>query len=249
MIKIVDLHKSFNGKKILKGINLEIPDKKITVILGGSGSGKSVLIKHIMGLLKQDSGNVYIDGEELSTAKGKNLVAIRKKFGMLFQYSALFDSMNIKDNIAFPLKEHTKMKNKDIYKLVSEKLKLVGLEGIEELSPADLSGGMKKRVALARAIILEPHNIVYDEPTSGLDPLMSKQVDNLIVEMSEKLDITSIIISHDIPSAFRIADKIAVLYEGVMVADGTPQEILNSKNEYVKEFLDTGFGKWERISS
>ena len=243
MIKIVDLHKSFNGKKILKGINLEIPDKKITVILGGSGSGKSVLIKHIMGLLKQDSGNVYIDGEELSTAKGKNLVAIRKKFGMLFQYSALFDSMNIKDNIAFPLKEHTKMKNKDIYKLVSEKLKLVGLEGIEELSPADLSGGMKKRVALARAIILEPHNIVYDEPTSGLDPLMSKQVDNLIVEMSEKLDITSIIISHDIPSAFRIADKIAVLYEGVMVADGTPQEILNSKNEYVKEFLDTGFGK------
>jgi len=243
MIKIVDLHKSFAGKKILNGVNLEIPDKKITVILGGSGSGKSVLIKHIMGLLKQDSGHIYIDGEELSTARGKDLVAIRKKFGMLFQYSALFDSMNVRENISFPLKEHTKLSKKEISAIVSEKLKLVGLEGIEELSPADLSGGMQKRVALARAIVLKPQNIVYDEPTSGLDPLMSKQVDDLIVDMSNKLKITSIIISHAIPSAFRIADKIAVLYQGKIVADGPPEEILKSTNEYVKDFLDTGFGK------
>jgi phospholipid/cholesterol/gamma-HCH transport system ATP-binding protein len=243
MIQIKDLHKSFDDKKILKGVNLEIPDKKITVILGGSGSGKSVLIKHIMGLLKPDKGQVIIDGVDLNIATGKDLLAIRKKFGMLFQYSALFDSMSVKENIAFPLKEHTKLSNKEISSIILEKLKLVGLEGTENLSPADLSGGMQKRVALARAIVLKPENIVYDEPTSGLDPLMSKQVDDLIVEMSNKLEITSIIISHNIPSAFRIADKIAVLYQGQIIADGTPQEILNSKNEYVKDFLDTGFGR------
>ena len=243
MIKITNLHKSFGDKKILKGVNLEIKDKEITVILGGSGSGKSVLIKHIMGLLKPDKGKIIIDGVDFINATGEQLVEIRKKFGMLFQYSALFDSMSVKDNIAFPLIEHTRMSRKDIYKIVSEKLELVGLAGVEELFPASLSGGMQKRVALARAIVLKPKNIVYDEPTSGLDPLMSKQVDNLIVDMSNKLKITSIIISHDIPSAFRIADKIAVLYQGVIVADGSPQEILKSKNEYVKEFLDTGFGR------
>ncbi len=243
MIKIIDLHKSFGDKKILKGVNLEIKDKEITVILGGSGSGKSVLIKHIMGLLKPDSGKIIIDGVDFINATGEKLLEIRNKFGMLFQYSALFDSMSVKDNIAFPLFEHTKMSKKEIYKIVSEKLGLVGLDGVEELFPASLSGGMQKRVALARAIVLKPKNIVYDEPTSGLDPLMSKQVDSLIVDMSDKLKITSIIISHDIPSAFRIADKIAVLYQGVIVADGSPQEILKSKNKYVKEFLDTGFGR------
>ncbi len=243
MIKITNLHKSFGDKEILKGVNLEIKDKEITVILGGSGSGKSVLIKHIMGLLKPDKGKIIIDGVDFINATGEQLVEIRKKFGMLFQYSALFDSMSVKDNIAFPLIEHTKMSRKEIYKIVSEKLELVGLAGVEELFPASLSGGMQKRVALARAIVLKPKNIVYDEPTSGLDPLMSKQVDNLIVDMSNKLKITSIIISHDIPSAFRIADKIAVLYQGVIVADGSPQEILKSQNEYVKEFLDTGFGR------
>lgn len=243
MIKIIDLHKSFGDKEILKGVNLDIKDKEITVILGASGSGKSVLIKHIMGLLKPDNGKIIIDGVDFINATGEQLLEIRRKFGMLFQYSALFDSMSVKDNIAFPLLEHTKMSKKEIYKIVSEKLGLVGLAGVEELFPASLSGGMQKRVALARAIVLKPKNIVYDEPTSGLDPLMSKQVDGLIVDMSNKLKITSIIISHDIPSAFRIADKIAVLYQGVIVADGSPQEILKSENKYVKEFLDTGFGR------
>jgi len=243
MIKIIDLHKSFGDKKILKGVNLDIKDKEITVILGGSGSGKSVLIKHIMGLLKPDKGQIIIDNVDFINANREELLEIRKKFGMLFQYSALFDSMSVKDNIAFPLIEHTKMSKKEIYKIVSEKLGLVGLAGVEDLFPASLSGGMQKRVALARAIVLKPKNIVYDEPTSGLDPLMSKQVDSLIVDMSNKLKITSIIISHDIPSAFRIADKIAVLYKGVIVADGSPKEILKSKNEYVREFLDTGFGR------
>ena len=243
MIKIIDLHKSFGKKEILKGINLEIPDKKITVILGGSGSGKSVLIKHIMGLLRPDSGKILMDGVDFLKAKGDDLLKIRKNFGMLFQYSALFDSMTIRDNIAFPLVEHTKMSKKEIDKIVSEKLALVGLEGIEHLYPASLSGGMQKRVALARAVVLKPKNIVYDEPTSGLDPLMSKQVDELIVDMAEKLKITSIIISHDIPSAFRIADRIAVLYQGKIVAYGTPEEVKRSDNEYVQNFIKTGLGK------
>ena len=243
MIEITDLHKSFGKKEILKGINLKIYDREITVILGGSGSGKSVLIKHIMGLLKPDKGKIIIDGINFVKAKGDELLKIRKNFGMLFQYSALFDSMTIRDNVAFPLIEHTKMSKKEIYKIVSEKLALVGLEGIEDLYPASLSGGMQKRVALARAVVLKPKNIVYDEPTSGLDPLMSKQVDDLIVDMADKLKITSIIISHDIPSAFRIADKIAVLYQGKIIEYGPPKEVLKSKNEYVQKFISTGFGK------
>jgi len=240
MIEVRDLHKSFGDKKILKGVNLVIPSKKITVILGGSGSGKSVLIKNIMGLLKPDSGDILLDGKSILNIKGKELVEVRKKFGMLFQYSALFDSMSVRDNIAFPLKEHTSFKKSKIDALIAEKLKLVGLEGIEKMSPADLSGGMQKRVALARAIILQPENIVYDEPTSGLDPLMARQIDSLIVDTGKTLDITSIIISHDIPSAFRTADNIAVLYHGVLVAVGTPEEVKNSDNEYVQHFLDVG---------
>lgn len=240
MIEIKNLHKAFGKKKILKGIDLTIPSKKITVILGGSGSGKSVLIKNIMGLLKPDKGDILLNGKSILGLSGSKLVEVRKQFGMLFQYSALFDSMSVGDNISFPLKEHSKLKKKEMDKLVSEKLKLVGLEGIENMFPSDLSGGMQKRVALARAIILQPDNIVYDEPTSGLDPLMARQIDRLIVDTANHLDITSIIISHDIPSAFRIADHIAILYQGKLVATGSPQEVKNNKNEYVQKFLDVG---------
>ena len=240
MIEVKNLHKAFGDKKILKGIDLIIPSKKITVILGGSGSGKSVLIKNIMGLLKPDKGDILVDGKSILNLSGRDNVELRKKFGMLFQYSALFDSMSVRDNIAFPLKEHTKFKKDKIDKMIAEKLKLVGLSGIEEMFPSSLSGGMQKRVALARAIILEPENIVYDEPTSGLDPLMARQIDSLIVDTGKALDITSLIISHDIPSTFRIADHIAVLYEGKLVAQGTPQEVKNCKNEYVQHFLDVG---------
>ena len=240
MIEVKNLHKAFGEKKILKGINLIIPSKKITVILGGSGSGKSVLIKNIMGLLTPDEGDILLDGKSILNLSGRANVELRKKFGMLFQYSALFDSMSVRDNIAFPLKEHTKFKKDKIDKMIAEKLELVGLPGIEDMFPASLSGGMQKRVALARAIILGPENIVYDEPTSGLDPLMARQIDGLIVDTARALDITSLIISHDIPSTFRIADHIAVLYEGTLVAQGTPQEVKNSKNEYVQHFLDVG---------
>ncbi len=240
MIKVDNIFKSFNDKKILKGVSLEIPDKKITVILGGSGSGKSVLIKHIMGLMIPDTGSIYVDGEDITKLNNKEMVRIRKKFGLLFQYSALFDSMSVRENIAFPLKEHTKLNDKEIDKIIAEKLGLVGLSGIEKMNPSDLSGGMRKRVALARAIVLEPSIIVYDEPTSGLDPLMASTVDELIVETQKKLDITTIVISHDIPAAFRIADNIVIVFEGEIVANGKPEDVKKSTNEYVQRFLKVG---------
>ncbi len=240
MIKVDNIFKSFNNKEVLKGVSLEIPDKKITVILGGSGSGKSVLIKHIMGLMTPDKGSIYVDGEDITKLNSKEMVRIRKKFGLLFQYSALFDSMSVRENIAFPLKEHTKLKDKEIDKIIAEKLGLVGLSGIEKMNPSDLSGGMRKRVALARAIVLEPSIIVYDEPTSGLDPLMASTVDELIVETQKKLDITTIVISHDIPAAFRIADNIVIVFEGEIVANGKPEDVKKSTNEYVQKFLKVG---------
>ncbi len=240
MIKVDNIFKSFNDKKILKGVSLEIPDKKITVILGGSGSGKSVLIKHIMGLMTPDTGSIYVDGEDITKLNSKEMVRIRKKFGLLFQYSALFDSMSVRENIAFPLKEHTKLNDKEIDKIIAEKLGLVGLSGIEKMNPSDLSGGMRKRVALARAIVLEPSIIVYDEPTSGLDPLMASTVDELIVETQKKLDITTIVISHDIPAAFRIADNIVIVFEGEIVANGKPEDVKKSTNDYVQRFLKVG---------
>jgi len=240
LIKVDNIFKSFNNKEVLKGVSLEIPDKKITVILGGSGSGKSVLIKHIMGLMTPDKGSIYVDGEDITKLNSKEMVRIRKKFGLLFQYSALFDSMSVRENIAFPLKEHTKLKDKEIDKIIAEKLGLVGLSGIEKMNPSDLSGGMRKRVALARAIVLEPSIIVYDEPTSGLDPLMASTVDELIVETQKKLDITTIVISHDIPAAFRIADNIVIVFEGEIVANGKPEDVKKSTNEYVQKFLKVG---------
>ncbi|MBN2694877.1 ABC transporter ATP-binding protein [bacterium] len=240
MISVKNLSKKFENNHVLKGVSLDIGENEIFVVLGGSGSGKSVLIKHIMGLMRPDSGEIFVDGVDITRCSSKEMLPIRKKFGMLFQYSALFDSMSVKDNIAFPLREHTSTKEKDITRIVAEKLSLVGLSGIEGMFPADLSGGMRKRVALARAIVLEPSVIVYDEPTSGLDPLMARTVDDLIVETQNKLKITSIIISHDIPSAFRIADRIAIIYKGEIVAYGKPDDIKKSKHEYVVDFLKTG---------
>lgn len=240
MIQVKNISKKFGNNEILKNISLEIPEQKITVVLGGSGSGKSVLIKHIMGLMRPDQGEILIDGENIVSLSQREMVRIRKKFGMLFQYSALFDSMNVRDNIAFPLKEHTKLKDKEIDTIIAKKLELVGLKGIEKQFPSDLSGGMKKRVALARAVVLEPSTIIYDEPTSGLDPLMANTVDHLIVETQKKLNITSIVISHDIPSAFRIAHYIVMIYKGMLVASGTPEEVRKSEHEYVKRFLKVG---------
>ncbi|MGA1862666.1 ABC transporter ATP-binding protein [Deferribacter thermophilus] len=236
-IEIIDLHKSFGEYKVHKGVNLKIAKNAITYIIGPSGTGKSVLLKQMMGLLKPDRGKVIVLGQDLSTLNKKELLNVRKKFGMLFQNAALFDSMNVYENVAFPLREHTKLKEKEIREIVLEKLRLVGLTNVEYKMPSELSGGMRKRVGLARAIALEPDIILYDEPTTGLDPIMTDVVDNLIYETQKKLNITSVVISHDIESTFKIADYIAMIYDGKIVMYGTPEEFKKTDNPYVRQFL------------
>ncbi|MDO8493914.1 MAG: ABC transporter ATP-binding protein [Deltaproteobacteria bacterium] len=240
MIEITNLYKSFKDQPVLRGVNLSIPKGKITVIIGPSGCGKTSLLRHIIGLLKPDSGRVVVDGTDINRLDAMQLNDFRKRFGMLFQNAALFDSMNVFENIAFPLKEHSKKTKGEIEKIVAEKLKLVGLEKAQEKMPSELSGGMKKRAGLARAIALEPEIILYDEPTTGLDPIMTEAIDNLILETQKKLHITSVVISHDIPSSFHIGDRIAMVDQGKIVAVGTPDEMRKSDNKVVQAFLEKG---------
>lgn len=237
MIKLVDVHKKFKSQQVLNGVNLDIPHGMITVIIGASGVGKSVLLKHIIGLMRPDSGKVFIDGIDIGRLSSPDLVELRKKFGMLFQGAALFDSLNVFDNVAFPLVEHSSLSLTEIKKRVDEKLGLVGLHGVGSKMPSELSGGMKKRVGLARAIILEPKCILYDEPTTGLDPIMTDSVDNLILDMQQKLKITSVVISHDIKSTFHVADQIAMIHDGVVIEYGTVDDFRASKNSIVKKFI------------
>ena len=237
MIKVLNVFKSFGNNDVLKGINLEVKESKITFIIGKSGSGKSVLLKHILGLIKPDKGNIFINGKDIVSANRKELIEIRKQFGVMFQNVALFDSMNVYENIAFPLIEHTKLPKRKIEEIVKEKLELVGLEGIENRYPSELSGGMKKRVGLARAIVLEPKILLFDEPTTGLDPVICDSVDEMILETQKKLNLTCLVISHDIPATFKLADFVAMLHEGRIVEYGTPEELKQSENEMVKEFL------------
>lgn len=236
-IECIDLHKSFGKHKIHKGIDLKIVKGAVTYIIGPSGTGKSVLLKQLCGLMPPTSGKVYVDGEDLTQMKRDQLKDMRKKFGILFQNAALFDSMNVYQNVAFPLVEHTKKPKSEIDKIVSEKLRLVGLKDIEDKMPSELSGGMRKRVGLARAIALEPDIILYDEPTTGLDPIMCDVVDNLIHDTQKELGITSIVISHDIESTLKIADYIAMLYDGKVVLYGTAEDFKNTDNPYVKQFF------------
>jgi phospholipid/cholesterol/gamma-HCH transport system ATP-binding protein len=237
-IRIVDLHKSFGMQKVLDGVDLEIEKGKITVIIGKSGGGKSVLLKHLIGLLKPDKGSIWINGIEITKLKEKELNEIRIKFGMLFQEAALFDSMDVFDNIAFPLREHTKKAEKEIEKIVENKLKQVGLLRFGDKMPAELSGGMRKRVGLARALALDPETILFDEPTSALDPIISLTILELIKETQTYLNKTYVVISHDLMGMFRIADKVAFLSEGKIIEYGTPNEIRKSKNEVTMEFLN-----------
>ena len=242
-IQIVGLYKSFNGRAVLKNVNLTVPRGTTTVILGGSGSGKSVLMKHIISLLKPDRGDVLVDGENIVPLTGPSLDRVRRKFGMVFQSAALFDSMTVGDNVAFPLKEHTKLNATERAQKVAEKLTLVGLAGVEERMPAELSGGMRKRVGLARAIVLEPQIVLYDEPTTGLDPITTENVDQMILEAKAALGVTSVVISHDIGSAFLVADQIAFLYDGAIVEAGPPAELRKSREPHVQAFLRTWFEK------
>ena len=237
MIEIVDLHKSFGKKQVLTGVNLTVEKGESMVVIGGSGSGKSVLVKHIIGILAPDSGTIRIDGIDITTLHENALYEIRKKFGMLFQMAALFDSMTVWENVGFSLLRSKKMTPKEVRAIASEKLRLVGLVGVEEVMPSDLSGGMRKRVGLARAIAHGPEILLYDEPTTGLDPIMADAINDLIIEMKQRLKVTSIAITHDMNSAYKIADRIAMLYEGKIVETGTPEEIKNTQNALVRQFV------------
>lgn len=237
MILIKDVHKSFGSNQVLRGVDLEVKRGESMVVIGGSGTGKSVLIKCVIGLLHHDKGEIYVDGQEISHLSEEEWNELRKKFGMLFQRDALFDSLPVWENVGFALRRHTNLSDEEIKEIAIEKLKLVGLQNVENLMPAELSGGMRKRVALARAIAMEPAILLYDEPTTGLDPIMANVINELIVSMREKLQVTSIAITHDMVSAYRIADRIAMLYQGKIIEVGTPEEIKSSPNEIVQQFI------------
>ena len=244
VIDVQDLYKSFAGFPVLMGINLKMMEGTTTVVLGASGSGKTVLMKHIMGLFKPDHGQVIVDGENVSTMSRQQLAVFRERMGMVFQSSALFDSMTVGDNVAFPLREHNPgLSEREIREKVKEKLAVVDLHDVEQKFPAELSGGMRKRVGLARAIVREPKIVLYDEPTTGLDPLTTESVDEMIIHARERLSVTSVVISHDIGSAFHIGDRIAVINEGRIVEEGTPQEVRRTKEPFTQHFLATWFGR------
>ena len=237
-IRVVTLYKSFGEKDVLHGINIEVRQGESMVVIGGSGSGKTVLIKCIIGLMRPDQGEIHVDGLEITSLDEKRMNEVRKKFGMLFQGGALFDSMTVWENVGFGLRQQTRLGEEEIRRVASEKLALVGLKNVEDLMPAELSGGMRKRVSLARAIAMEPEILLYDEPTTGIDPIMADAINDLIVQMKEKLNVTSIAITHDMKSAYKIADRIAMLYQGKIIEVGTPGEIRNSSNPMVQQFIE-----------
>jgi phospholipid/cholesterol/gamma-HCH transport system ATP-binding protein len=237
MVRLEKLYKSFNGNEVLKDVNLHVRRGETVVIIGASGCGKTVLLKTIIGLIRPDSGRVIIDGSDLTRMNEKSLFAFRKYFGMLFQGSALFDSMSCSENIGLALKEHTRLSIEEIEKRVNEMLERVGLPGVGSKRPSEISGGMKKRVGLARALIMNPRILLYDEPTTGLDPLMADVITNLINRTSNEVNITSLAVTHDLYHAFRIADRIAMMHEGTFIEMGTPDELIISTNHHVREFL------------
>jgi phospholipid/cholesterol/gamma-HCH transport system ATP-binding protein len=237
MIRIINLYKSFGEKKVLQGVNLEIQKGETMVIIGQSGSGKSVLIKHLIGILMPDSGEIYIDGVEITRLSEDERQKISRRFGMLFQGSALFDSLTVGQNVGFGLERYTAYSQEEIKRMVRESLEHVGLRGVEHLMPYELSGGMKKRVGLARAIAYNPEIILYDEPATGIDPIRADAINELINKMKKDMRVTSIVITHDMVSSYKVADRIAMLYEGKIIEIGTPEEIRESKNPFVQQFV------------
>ncbi len=237
MIEITDLFKSFDDKPVLQGLNLAIPRGETLVIIGRSGCGKSVLLKLILGLIAPDSGHIKVDGKDIALLPEEEMTRLRTRIGMLFQGGALFDSMSVGDNVGFSLIEHSDFPASKIRQIVREKLRMVGLAGIEHLDPSQLSGGMKKRVALARAICQNPEIMFYDEPTTGLDPIMAEAINELIVHLNNTLKVTSIVVTHDMHSAYKVGNRIAMLFEGKIIGVGTPDEIRNSKNPIIQQFI------------
>ena len=239
MIELVDVCKRFDDKDALKHINLTIEDGETLAIIGGSGSGKSTLLRLLIGLIKPTSGKILVNGVDIVPMDEEELNKVRLHMGMVFQYSALFDSMTVGENVAFGLREHTKLSDADIQAIVKNKLHLVGLDGVEDMMPNELSGGMKKRVGLARAIAVEPSVIFYDEPSSGLDPLMTEKIDELIVNTQQALSVTSVVVTHDMASACRISDRIAMIYEGELVAVDTVERFKKIQDARVQAFFHT----------
>lgn len=237
VLQVRNLTKNFEERKVLDNISFDVYQGEILVIMGGSGCGKSTLLRHLIGALKPDSGQVWLFGKNLTEVSQEEMDEIRKKIGMLFQSGALFDSMTVGENIALPLKEHTNLDVEVLNIITKMKLELVGLRGFEHFMPSQLSGGMKKRVGLARAIAMDPRIVFYDEPTSGLDPVMTGIIDKLTVDLTKALQITSVVVSHDMNSVFRIADRVIMLYQGSILQIGTPEEIKNSENAMVKQFV------------
>ncbi len=237
-ISLQDLHKSFDGRQVLRGMSIDIQDGESVVIVGGSGTGKSVTLKHIIGLLRPDRGHVLINGEDITAMNEVELNRFRRHFGMAFQEGALFDSMSVFENIAFPLRRHTKMNEAEIRARVEECLEDVHLHGVDKKRPSELSGGMRRRVGFARAISLKPDILLFDEPTTGLDPVISDVVADLIMEMDEKMGTTTVTITHDMKVAFKIADRVAMLCNGKIIEEGTPEEFQASTNPVVQQFIE-----------
>ncbi len=237
LIKIENLHKSFESQEVLGGIDLEIKRGESIVVIGQSGCGKSVLVKHLIRLLEPDSGRVFFDGEDIGDYNFSQLTSLRRRFGMLFQSAALFDSMTVEENVGLGLKEAREHSRREIKDIVNEKLEMVGLQGANDKQPAELSGGMRKRVGLARAIANSPEVLLYDEPTTGLDPITSDMINELIVNLRERLQVTSVAVTHDMKSAFQIADRIVMLYKGTIEFDGTPEQVKTTDNAVVRQFI------------
>ena len=237
MIKVVGVRRSFGEQEVLRGLDLEIATGEILVVIGRSGGGKSVLLKHLIGLLRPDSGHIFVDDIDITRLGRNALDRIRERYGVVFQGGALFDSMSVYDNVAFPLREKTRLRTAEIRQRVEEKLAQVGLEGMGAKNPAEISGGMRKRVAIARALVTEPEVVFFDEPTTGLDPILVNTIHHLIVELHRKFRFTAIVVSHEIPEIFQIADRVAMLHDGVIVDSGSPGAIQASPDPIVQQFI------------
>ncbi|KPK97093.1 MAG: ABC transporter [Omnitrophica WOR_2 bacterium SM23_72] len=238
MIHISNLVKSFNNRRVLDELSLTIQTGSTCVIIGRSGCGKSVLLKHIVRILRPEQGQIFIDDKEVNKLSEEEMNALRLKIGMVFQGGALFDSMTVAENVGFGLIEHNGVGRKELLERVEESLCLVGLSGIQNLMPSELSGGMKKRVALARALCIKPQIILYDEPTTGVDPITADAINELIKSLHDKLNVTSIVVTHDMKSAYKVADRIAMLYQGKIIAEGTPEQIQNTDHAVVHQFIN-----------
>ncbi len=237
MIKIENLHKSFDGNDVLKGVSVEVKKGEVIALIGGSGCGKSVLLKHVAGLIQPDRGRVIVDGKDIRTLKDRDLMSLRLRLGFLFQGGALFDSMTVIENVGFPLKEKTKLSDEIIRDRVFKELEHVGLSGSGHKYPSQISGGMLKRAALARALVMDPEIMLFDEPTTGLDPVIGLAILNLIDTCHKQLSFSGIIVTHEIPRVFSIVDRVVMLHEGIIWAEGTPQELLSSNDSFIRAFV------------